>query len=643
MTTGFTSSLDSDETAISTIRRGLREAPVLRSGLWFTFLLAAIGSGGRVVVPILIQQAIDRGIVAADGQDAVDVALVARLAAIGLVAVLIAGVAFRQASVRLGVRSERALYDLRERLIGHIHALSLADHSEERRGGLVARVTSDIETLAQFFQWGGMAWMRNTALMLIVSVVMLAYDPLLAGVAFVVALPLAIVLRAVQQRLVVAHVQARERNGEMLGALAEVVSGAPTIRAYGAGDHLGGIVRTTTARKARQQIRAAWIGAFLFPSGEVFSVFTVSAVIGVGVWQGPDSGLTAGALIGFVFLTYRFLEPIAEFTEIIDQTQTAVAGLRRVLTVLDMPVGPPAPVEPVAMPAGSLGIDVDGVTFRYPNTDVDVLSDITVSIPAGQNVAMVGATGSGKTTLGRLVARFTDPTSGRIAVGGVDLVDADPDELRRRLVVVSQEPFLFDDSILANIGFSRPESTREEIEAVIADLGATDWIDALDDGLATRVGERGEALSAGERQLIALIRAGLVDPDVLILDEATSSVDALTEVRVARALARLSSGRTTIAIAHRLSTAARADRVLVLADGVLVEDGHHDELIERDGTYRRLHDAWVSATTVTGRRGRTSHADSGPEVTGSPSGVEVQPERSGPLDGADLTVEVVES
>ena len=190
--------------------------------------------------------------------------------------------------MRLGVRSERALYDLRERLIGHIHGLSLADHSEERRGGLVARVTSDIETLAQFFQWGGMAWMRNTALMLIVSIVMLAYDPLLAGVAFVVAFPLAIVLRAVQKRLVGAHGQARERNGEMLGrspkwcrARRRSVRTTPATISVGSS-------AMATARKARQQIRAAWIGAFLFPSGEVFSVFTVSAVIGVGVWQGPD-------------------------------------------------------------------------------------------------------------------------------------------------------------------------------------------------------------------------------------------------------------------------------------------------------------------------------------------------------------------
>lgn len=603
MSQGFTSSLDTDETTISTIRRGLAEAPVLRQGLWFTFFLAALGSAGRVVVPILLQQSIDRGITApgtavAGAGTSVDVALIAQLAAIGAVAVVVAGFAFRQASFRLAVRSERALYDLRERLIGHIHRLSLADHSEERRGGLVARVTSDIETLAQFFQSGGMAWMRNTALMLIVSIVMLAYDPMLACVAFVVALPLALVLRVVQRRLVVAHGLARERNGEMLGAIAEVVSGAPSIRAYDAGEHMGGIVREATDRKARQQIKAAWVGALLFPSGELFSVFTVSAVIVVSVARGSAGGLTSGAVIGFIFLTYRFLEPVAEITEIIDQTQTAVAGLRRVISVLDMPTGPPEPLEPVPLSAGPLSIDIDDVSFRYPGTEVDVLRHVSLAIPPGQQVAMVGATGSGKSTLGRLVARFADPTGGSISIGGVDLTDVDPADLRRRLVVVSQEPFLFDDTIEANIGFARPEKSVEEIAQVIADLGATDWIDALQDGIHTRVGERGEGLSAGERQLIALVRAGLADPDVLILDEATSSVDALTEVRIARALERLASGRTTIAIAHRLSTAARADRVLVLDDGVLVEDGHHADLIAGDGVYRGLHDAWISATTL---------------------------------------------
>ncbi len=522
-----------------------------------------------------------------------------------VVGLLIAGFAQRLAVVRLGVRSERALYDLRARLIQHIHRLSLADHNEERRGALVARVTSDIETLAQFFQWGGLAWLLDGTLMLIVAGVMLAYDWILALVAFVVALPLAFVLRAVQRHLVVAYDRVRERNSEMLSSISEVVSGAETIRAYRAGGHFEGETNVTVKRRADAQIRTNVIGAFLFPSGEVFSVLTVSAVVAVGVWRGPESGLTAGAMIGFMFLTYRFLEPIAEFTEVLDQTQTAVAGLRRVLSVLDIPAGPPPPTESQALPPGRLDIDVRDVTFSYRSraerdlSDDTVLRHINLHIPAGQQVAMVGATGSGKTTLGRLIARFADPTIGEISLGGVPLKAVDNDELRHRLIVVAQEPFLFDDTIAANVRFARPGADDAAIHAVVARLDVVDWLDAMPDGLDTRVGERGEQLSAGERQLVALLRAGLADPDVLLLDEATSSVDALTEVRMSRALSHLAEGRTTIAIAHRLSTAARADRVLVLHDGRLVEDGPHDELIRAGGTYSRLYDAWIASTAAT--------------------------------------------
>jgi ATP-binding cassette, subfamily B, bacterial len=309
-------------------------------------------------------------------------------------------------------------------------------------------------------------------------------------------------------------------------------------------------------------------------------------------------------MIGFVFLTYRFLEPIAEFTEVLDQTQTAVAGLRRVLGVLDLPVGPPPAQDPRPLPPGALDIDVRDVTFSYPRrglaeeADEAVLRHVTAHIPAGQEVALVGATGSGKTTLGRLIARLADPTIGEIRLGGVPLRFVSNEELRARLVVVSQEPFLFNTSIAANVGFARPGTSIDDMEAVVRHLELDEWVGGLPDGLMTTVGERGDELSAGERQLVALLRAGVADPDVLVLDEATSSVDALTEVRISRALTHLAEGRTTIAIAHRLSTAARADRVLVLDHGVLVEDGSHDELVLAGGVYARLYDAWMAATTT---------------------------------------------
>lgn len=588
--------------AVGAIGRGLEEAPVLRRGLFVTWLLAAVGAGGRVIVPIVVQQAIDRGIV---GPDDVRIGVVLACALIGAGAQLVAALCSRAAISRLGTRSEQALLDLRARLIGHIHRISLADHNDERRGSLVARVTSDIETLSQFFRWGGLAWLIDGTLMVIVVAVMLAYNWLLTLIAIAISIPLFLLLRAVQRHLVEAYHQSRERNGEMLAAVSEVVTGAETIRAYDAGATFGRRAKTAIKRRADAQIRAGRIAAVLFPLGELFSVVTIAAIVAVGVAMGPASGLTAGALIGFVFLTYRFLEPIAEFTEILDQTQTAVAGLYRVIGVLDMPAGPPPPAVPQPLPPGRLAIDIDDVTFSYRSradralADDIVLSHITAHIPAGQQVALVGSTGSGKTTLGRLIARLADPVAGEIRLGGVPLTQVDNAELRRRLVVVSQEPFLFDDTIANNVRFARPDATREDLDRLVETLDVGDWLDSLPEGLDTPVGERGEWLSAGERQLVALMRAGIADPDVLVLDEATSSVDALTEVRISRALAGLSAGRTTIAIAHRLSTAARADRILVLEDGRLVEDGHHSELVDAGGTYSRLYEAWLTATAAT--------------------------------------------
>jgi len=323
-------------------------------------------------------------------------------------------------------------------------------------------------------------------------------------------------------------------------------------------------------------------------------------VVGIGVWRGDAAGLTAGSLVGFMFLTYRFLEPIAEFTEVIDQTQTAVAGLRRVLGILDTPIGPPPATNPVPLPAGRLGVALHDVTFAYePREDeppTNVLSSLTLTIPPGQHVALVGESGAGKTTIARLVARLADPTKGRITIGAVNVKHVANDDLRKRLTVVPQEPFLFADTIAYNLRFAKPDATDAELLDAVRRLELDDWVTSLPRGLDTDVGQRGQALAAGERQMVALLRASLVNPDVLILDEATSSVDALTEVRLARALRKLSEGRTTISIAHRLSTAARADRVVLLAYGRIVEDGPHEVLMGKGGEYQRMYDAWLAAT-----------------------------------------------
>ncbi len=589
-----------NDSTTSVLREAFRVSPKLSRGLVFTLVLAGFGTVLELVVPITVQRIIDSVLLSGSpAPGGIDRGQAVQAAAAALVAIVAAAVARRFSLARLARSAAAGLADLRVTTFRQVHRLSMLHVQSERRGALVGRVTSDVETIQEFMEWGGVGLLLGTAQVTLALIVMVVYEwrlALIIAIGVTIYAGLFLLFQRILQR---AHDRVRDRVGDSLAVIGEATAGLSTVRAFGMEDAGMARVKNTLDRQYRAEFGAGALAAVLFSSAEVFSGVITASAVAFGITFGVDWGLSAGTLVAFLFLVTLLVAPVQILVETVNQAQSAGAGLRKILGVLNSEVEVPDPPDGVDLPDQALDVRFSHVWFRYP-TGEHVMRDATVSIQAGERIAVVGETGSGKTTFARLATRLLDPESGSVVVGGVLLDRVRFASLRTRVAYVPQEGFLFDGTVADNIRYGKPSADDTGIRAAVADLGLLEWVESLPNGIESRVGERGSNLSAGERQLVAIVRAWIANPDLLVLDEATSAVDPALEVQLRRAIERLTAGRTSIAIAHRLSTAEAADTILVFDDGEIVERGPHADLVARGGVYAKLHRDWEGAAGGSG-------------------------------------------